>query len=74
MTPPFLITFEILNMNIHNFLVDSGASSMVMPYVVSKRLHAIPEKTGTRIMQLDRTHVKVIGALKDVLIRMVAKP
>eukprot|EP00253_Pinus_taeda_P034992 PITA_34992 len=73
-TPPFLITFEILKMNVHNFLVDSGASSTVMPYVVAKRLHAIPEKTGTRIMQLDRTNVKVIGELKDVLIRMAAKP
>ena len=45
-----------------------------MPYVVSKRLHAIPEKTGTQIMQLDRTSVKVIGEVKDVLIRMAAKP
>jgi len=74
MTPPFLIAFEILNMNVHNCFVDSGASSNVMPYVVAKRLHAIPEKTGTQIMQLDRTNVKVIGELKDVLIRMAAKP
>lgn len=74
MTPPFLITFEILNMNVHNCLVDSGALSTMMPYVVAKRLHAIPEKTGTRIMQLDMTNVKVIRELKDVLIRMAAKP
>ena len=74
MTPPFLITFEILNMNIHNCLVDLGASSTVMPYVVAKRLHAIPEKTGTQIMQLDRTNVKVIWELKYVLIRMAARP
>ena len=47
MTPPFLITFEIFNMNVHNCLVDSDASSTVMPYVVAKRLHAMPEKTGT---------------------------
>ena len=74
MTPPFLITFEILNMNVQNCLVDSSASSTVMPYVVAKRLHAIPEKTRTRIMQLDKTNVKVIGELKDVLIRIAAKP
>ena len=74
MTPPFLITFEIFNMNIHNCLVDSGASSIVMPYVIAKRLHVIPEKIGTRIMQLDRTNVKVIRELKDVLIRMATKP
>ena len=74
MTPLYLITFEIFNINVHNFLVDSGASSTVMPYAVAKRLHAIPEKIGTRIMQLDRTNVKVTRELKYVLIRMVAKP
>ena len=74
MTPPFLITFEILNMNVHNCLVDFGALSTVMPYAVAKRLHAIPEKTETRIMQLDRKNVKVTGELKYVLIRMAAKP
>ena len=31
-TPPFLLTFEIFNGNFHNYLVDSGASSNVMPY------------------------------------------
>jgi len=55
-------------------LVDSGASSIVMPYAVAKRLHAIPEKIETRIMQLDKTNVKLIGELKDVLIRMATKP
>lgn len=67
MTPP-------LNMNVCNCLVDSSASSTVMPYVVAKRLHVIPKKIGTQIMQLDRTNVKVIGELKNVLIRMAAKP
>lgn len=74
MTPPFLITFEIFNMNVHNFLVDSGASSNIMPYAVAKRLQVVPKKIGTRIMQLDRINVKVIGELKVVLIRMAAKP
>ena len=45
-----------------------------MPYVVAERLHVICDKTGTQIMQLDRTNVKVIGELKDVLIQMAAKP
>lgn len=30
-TPPFLLTFEIFNKNLHNFLVDSGASSNIIP-------------------------------------------
>ena len=31
-TPPFLLTFEIFNRNVHNCLFDLGASSNVMPY------------------------------------------
>jgi len=45
-----------------------------MPYAVAKILHVISEKTGTRIMKLDSTNVKVIGELKDVLIQMAIKP
>ena len=30
-TPPFLLTYEIYNRNLHNFLIDSGASSNIMP-------------------------------------------
>ena len=33
-TPPFLLTFEIFNNNVHNFMVDSSASSNVMPFLV----------------------------------------
>jgi len=45
-----------------------------MPYAVAKTLHAIPEKTWTGIMQLDKTNVKLNGELKDVFIWMSAKP
>ena len=40
--PPFLLTFEIFNHNVHNCLIDSGASSNVMPYSVCKKLNAKP--------------------------------
>jgi hypothetical protein len=32
--PPFLLTFEIFNRNVHNCMVDSGESSNVMPWSV----------------------------------------
>ena len=67
-TPPFLLTFEIFNRNVHNCLVDLGASSNVMPYSVCKKLNAQPKMCRTRIIQLDRSHVKVMGELKDVMI------
>ena len=31
-TPPFLLTFDIFNRNVHNYLVDSRDSSNVMTF------------------------------------------
>jgi hypothetical protein len=72
--PPFLLTFEIFNRNMHNCLVDSGASSNVMPYFVCKKLNATPTKISTHIIQLDISEVKVIEELKDVMIRIASNP
>jgi hypothetical protein len=72
--PPFLLTFEIYNINLHNCLVDSGASSNVMPLSICKKLNATPTKSDTHIIQLDRTKVKVIGELKDVMIQIASNP
>ena len=58
-TPPFLLTFEFFNQNVHNCLVDSRASSNVMPYSVCKKLNAKPKMRKTKIIQLDRSPVKV---------------
>jgi hypothetical protein len=72
--PPFLLTFEVFNRNLHNCLVDSGASSNVMPLSICKKLNAIPLKRDKHVIQLDKTQVKVIGELKDVVIRMATHP
>ena len=42
-TPPFLLTFEIFNHNVHNCLVDSGASINVMPLSVCKKINGKPK-------------------------------
>ena len=42
-TPPFLLTFEIFNRNVHNCPFDSGASSNVILYSVCKKLNAQPQ-------------------------------
>ena len=49
-TPPFLLTFEIFNRNVHNYLVDSGDSSNVMPYSICKKLNAQPNIYKTKII------------------------
>jgi len=41
--PPFLLTFEIFNHNVHNYLVDSGASVNVMPLSVCKKINGKPK-------------------------------
>jgi hypothetical protein len=73
-TPPFLLTFEIFNRNVHNCMVDSGASSNVIPYVMCQKLNVEPKKCDIQIVQLDRSNVKVIGELKNVLIRLAFNP
>jgi ribonuclease HI len=72
--PLFLLTFKIFNRNMHNCMVDSGASSNVMPWSVFQKINVEVEPSTLKIIQLDRTNVKVIGELKNVLIRLSSNP
>jgi CRISPR/Cas system-associated protein Cas7 (RAMP superfamily) len=38
--PPFLLTFEIFNRNVHNCMVDSSASSNVKPLSIFQKINA----------------------------------
>jgi hypothetical protein len=51
--PPFLLTFEIFHKNVHNCMVDSGASSNVMPWSVCQKINAEVEPSTLKIIQLD---------------------
>ena len=62
-TPPFLLTYEVFNKNLHNCLMDSGASSNILPKSVCAKLNIQPQKSIVRIVQLDRSQVEVIGEL-----------
>ena len=64
-TPPFLLTFEILNHNVHNYLVDSGSTVNVMPLLVCKKINGQPKPTTWQVIQLDRTNVKVVKEMDD---------
>jgi hypothetical protein len=68
--PPFLLTFEVYNFNVHNLLVDFDASSNFIPYSIFHRINIVPEKSTTIIIQLDMYDVKVMGGLKDVMIKL----
>ena len=62
-SPPFLLTFEIFNHNVHNCLVDSGASVNIIPLSVCKKINGKPKPSTWRVVQLDITNVKVIGEM-----------
>jgi hypothetical protein len=72
--PPFLLTFEVFNRNLHNFLVDSGASSNIMPLSICKKLNVVPLNSDKHVIKLYRTKVKVMGELKDVMISIATHP
>ena len=48
--PPFLLTFEIFNHNVHNCLVESGASVNVMPISVCKKINGKPKPSMWRVV------------------------
>ena len=72
--PLFLLKFEVFNKNLHNCLVDSRASSNVMPLSICKKLNVVPLKRDKHVIQLERTQVKVMGELRDVMIRIATHP
>jgi len=45
-------------------LVDSGASTNVMPLSVCERINGQPKPSNGKIIQLDRTTVKVVGEME----------
>ena len=73
-TPSFLLTFEIFNRNVHNCMVDSAASSNVMPLFVCKRLNGKYVPSNSQITQFNRTNVRVVGEMKDVLVSIACNP
>ena len=52
-TPPFILTYEVFNKHLHNFLVDSRASSNILPKSICAKLNVQTQKSTVRIVQLD---------------------
>ena len=62
-TPPFILTYDIYNKNVHNCLIDSGASSNIMPKLVCARFNITPKSYPVHIVKLDITRVEVVGEI-----------
>lgn len=72
--PPFLISIKIYGKNLHNCLIDLGASCNVLPLSITQRLRVTPQTSNRIVIQLDKIEVKVIDVLKDVQIQLIVDP
>lgn len=68
--PPFLLSLRICGNNLHNCLVDLGASGNIMPYFICQKLRLKPIHANSKVVQLDKNEVNVIRELKDVYIQL----
>lgn len=68
--PPFLLSFEIFNCNVHNCLVDFSTAYNVMPLSIAKKVNAQWSETSMWIIQLNWTLVPTIGELWGVIIQL----
>ena len=56
----------------HNYLVDSGVSSNVIPYSVCKNINGKQIPCASHSIKLNKYDVKVISDLKITLIRLTS--
>lgn len=64
--PPFFLTIRIFDKKLHNYLVNLGDSTNIMPLGVCKKLGLSPIKSNKMVIQLDKFKVKVISELLNV--------
>lgn len=72
--PPFLLSLRICGKNLHNCLVDSSALGNIMPYSICQKLGLKSVHANSKVVQLDKIEVNVIGELKDVYIQLGVDP
>ena len=72
--PPFYVSLIIGGKLVHNCMIDSGASSSVMPRCVANALGMKYEPIVRDVLQLDGSTVKTIGILRNVEMALHACP
>ena len=55
-------------------MVDSSAPSNVMPLSICQKINVEVQPSSLKIIQLNWTNVKVIGELKNMLVRLSFNP
>lgn len=59
--PPFFLSIRIYGKNLHNYLIDLGASCNIMPLSIAQKLGITPQPSNRVVIQLDKIEVKVIA-------------
>lgn len=72
--PPFYVSLIIGGKLVHNCIIDSGASSSVMPRCVADALGMKYEPIVRNVLQLDGSTVKIVGVLRNVEMALHACP
>ena len=71
---PFLLSVRMFGKLLHNCLIDSGASSNVMPLNICRRLGITPLDSNRRVTQLDKTEIPVVGELHNIHMQLASDP
>ena len=72
--PPFYVSLIIGNNLVHNWMIDSGATSSVMPKKVADQLELKYQPLKKGVVQLDGSAVNTIGVIKDASLTLHACP
>ena len=72
--PPFYVSLIIGNNLVHNCMIDSGATSSVMPKKVADQLGVKYQPLKKGVVQLDGSAVNTIGVIKDASLTLHACP
>ncbi|KAH9310893.1 hypothetical protein KI387_025928, partial [Taxus chinensis] len=72
--PPFYVSLIIGDKLVHNCMIDSGASSSVMPKQIADQLGLQYEITTKGVVQLDGTAVATVGVIKNLSLTLHACP
>ena len=63
---PFYLSVIIGDKIVHNCMIDSGASSTIMPRCVANQLGLKYEPLIKHVLQLDGTSVTIVGVIKGL--------
>lgn len=66
----FYMTLEIEGYVLHNCLVDFEVATTVMPKVVCDVMGLPMTRTSTEVLQLDSTPIKIVGVIKDIVLKI----